>query len=720
MHRSKNIESGTSFSKGHHTQNLEQRKRLAAVLERYQDELTAKMYQRHFAPEWLAHWNVDVSNRSQQYFVEKFLRPLLRLLSTSLKTDNDALLCVYLDERLRFAPHREEWSRRVEFHRDLVSRDLQIVAELCATRSIDIGNLHSLWHEIHIPLLLQTTTKRPVTLLGVGDCLLNEIRVFLPSRARRQGVALDMRCAYFSASVTGGLDVEEIRDIISKSKIDLVAFSFFSYEGMPKYVHLIEHCHQLTFEEINQGIAELMHVVQTFLLDLRRHTQAPFLIHTASGLPLRRWRKYLPFLPPLSERQRHVIRVLNSHLTALSSATENCLLVDEEAVARKNGGLRICNRQIASQRQFQGLFHTSRFGDFLSRLYLDYAAAFARFQKAKVLCIDFDNTLWRGVMADEEVHHWTERQELLLQLRHAGMLLVALSKNSEENIRWGEMALKPTDFVIQKINWNTKVQSIREAAQTLNLGTDSFVVIDDSEQERALILHEIPEVTCLDSTDESTWLQLQWLMAFPNTQQTEEAKNRTKMYQDQAQRQKAMSATVDYPEMMSSLKLWYRIGPAKSAQLNRITELIARTNQFNTTTIRYSREELIEITRTPGTNLFTVELGDKFGSLGLTAVILLREQRIGTAQTVVVDSFVMSCRAMGFSLEDQLINEIKEFSRSRGAVRIVGRYVPTDRNSPCAQLFTRNAFATISDTEFVWNTDSQTLIESIPWLNKVH
>lgn len=716
MNLSIDIEANVAPTKGARRDELRHRRRLATLLARHQHELAARMYQYHFDPDWVSRWKIaGVSDHPKSFFVSKFLLPLLRLLITSLKTYNESVLCIYLDERLRYAPHREEWSRRADFHRQLALRDFEQIVDLCADETLDVQALRGVWDDIHSPLLTEVGDKGRINLLAVGDCLLNEVRVFLPHRARGQGLGLDIRCAYFSASA-GGLNAQEIRELITSSKVDLLSFSFFSYMGLPKYVQLMEQCDRLRQEEIDDGIAQLMLIVRAFLLEVRSGTQIPFLLHTVCGLPLRRWRQLLPVLPPLTSRQRYVLAALNRNLIELAAAIENCLIIDEEAVVKRHGGLRRCWKQVVSPRRFKGLFHTAYFGDFLSQVYLDYVAAFARLRKAKAICVDFDNTLWRGVMVDEEVEHRPERQRLLMQLRDSGMLLIALSKNSESSIRWQEMVLKADDFVLRKIGWNTKVQSLKEAAQSLNLGIDSFVVVDDSAQERALIAKELPEVVCLDSEEAATWLQLQWLLQFPNTQQTEEARNRTRLYREQAERQQAMAATVDYPEMMASLKLWYRFGRAESGQINRICELIARTNQFNTTTIRYAKQELSQLLHSPGVHLFTAELGDRFGSLGLTAVVILRERRQGGSLSVLVDSFVMSCRAMGFGLEDQVVNEIKGFSRQLGAGSVVGRYIPTDRNVPCAQVYSRNGFLAAGETEFVWDVRSEQEIRAVPWL----
>ena len=101
--------------------------------------------------------------------------------------------------------------------------------------------------------------------------------------------------------------------------------------------------------------------------------------------------------------------------------------------------------------------------------------------------VDFDNTLWDGVMANGPVKQRKDIQTLLKKIKSAGILLVAISKNDPKNIRWNEMLLQKSDFIILKINWNMKIKNIQEVAEELNLGFDTFTFIDDNPVERDLV-----------------------------------------------------------------------------------------------------------------------------------------------------------------------------------------------------------------------------------------
>ncbi len=315
-------------------------------------------------------------------------------------------------------------------------------------------------------------SENPLRLLAVGDCLMNEIRVFLPSRCRDMGIELDMRCLYFSALMGKNLPTEQVVRFLEATPIDLIAVSFLSYEGLPLYRSLMLEADTLSKEAIVGRISGLVAVMSRFLEDLRVQTEAPFLLHNVSGLPLMRWRKRLGFLAPFSSAQQAVLNEMNRAIEELARHTTNCIVLDEAKVANGHGHRQCQMSAVPRHLAARALFHTSKFGALLCSPYEEILRSYQHLKKTKVLLLDFDNTLWDGVMAEGVVKHHTERQQLLRTLKDSGILLVAVSKNDPKNIRWGEMALSPDDFVLQKISWKPKVSSIQEVAVELDLGLD--------------------------------------------------------------------------------------------------------------------------------------------------------------------------------------------------------------------------------------------------------
>ncbi|HKV75124.1 MAG TPA: HAD-IIIC family phosphatase [Gemmatimonadales bacterium] len=658
------------------------RQRAAAALEAGKPVLVERWSRRQFDPALVERYGI-VGVQDRRSMEVSFVGPLIDLLIAAIRTGEPRYREVYLDERLRYAPHQAEPAVRVAYFGETVPGDQADLLDSLNDPALAAA-LEPLLTELHAPLR-GTPGDDSIRLLAVGDCLLNEVRVFLPTRTAADGIALDMRCLYFSAVVGRSIGTEQVTKFIAETAPHLISFSFLTYEGLPPYSALLREADRLAPAELEGRVTALVGSIREFLNQVREKTDAPFLIHNASGLPLTRFRRRLP-LPALSAGRRRVLAALNQALTELCANTPNALLVDERAVAEERG-YRESSRPVIPAAIARGAaFHTSRFGEFLAEPYREVLRSFRDLRKAKVLLVDFDNTLWEGVMADGAVVHHHDRQRLLRTLKEAGILLVALSKNDPANIRWDEMTLKQEDFVLLKISWDLKAGSIARAAEELDLGLDSFVLIDDNPAERELVRNELPKVRLLDATAAESWRSLERMLAFPNTRATEEARSRTEMYRAQAQRREAQARAFDYPSMMAALELEAAFGPAVRADLDRITELVQRTNQFNTTTIRHSKTDLLRFLESPAHGVYVADLADKFGKLGLVGVVII-ERKDGNA---VFDSFVMSCRAMGFGLERLMLRAAMDAEPA--AAGFVGRFVPTDRNTPASGLFEEGGF----------------------------
>lgn len=665
-----------------------------AAIKSKEDEILARWYENQFAAERLERYKLEDAQRVEKADArEHFLKPMLGLLIAYLETGEERYRDVYLDERLRFAPHRADPKTRRSFFTEVLPADEEAFVSFAGSAAVQQAVRRALG-AVHAPLL-EAVSKDAIKLLAVGDCLLNEVRVFLRPRCALNDISLDMRCVYFSAAMGKELSAQEVDAAMAETRYDMFTFSFFTYEGLPPYTALLREADDLNDEQIRSRVQGLISLVEGYLTKLREKTDAPFILHNVSGLPLTRYRKYLPIMPALSRGRHAVIDQLNEGLRQVAEGIPNVLLLDEREAATKFG-IRKATRPAVPRRMTRGaFFHTARFGEPLADAYLEILESFRDLRKAKVLLIDFDNTLWEGVMADGVVTHRKEAQLLLRKLKDAGMLLVALSKNDPKNIRWDEMHLKPEDFALLKISWNLKAQGISEAAAELDLGIDSFVLVDDSAQERELVTSQHPKVRALDPMKAATWVSLERLMRFPNTRDTEESRQRTAMYRAQAERRREQAdagSQMDYPAMMASLGLRVKFGKAAPKELDRLTELVQRTNQFNTTTVRYTKNELATLMSSAEHGVYTAEVVDKFGSFGTVAIIILSRK----TGEIMIDSFVMSCRAMGFGLEQAFLRLVLD--EEKHATRAIGKFVPTDRNQPSARVFADNGFRATDDT----------------------
>jgi len=659
----------------------------------HRDGVVAAWHRTHFEPNRIERYRIQGAGpesipRLQQSFVE----PLFELLLSYLETGESRFRDVYLDERLRYAPHQADPSTRREFFSELLTEDARVLSDFLGEQWPE---LEKKWSDLHRSLV-EPFEGDPLRILTLGDCVMNDLRVFLIPASRALGIDLDMRELYFSALVGRELSTTQVEQFLAKNPMDLIACSFFTYEGIPPYVALLRDADRMRWSGLDSRVDALVGLAADMLTRLREKTDAPFLLHDACGLPLGRWRRRIPVLPPISAGRRRMLRRLNAGLAELAEATPNTLLISESEIVQQ-AGHRACSEEIVpAQIAQQAMFHTARLGSLLSDAYVEVLSSFRDLRKAKVLLVDFDNTLWDGVMADGPVVHHRDRQELLLKLKESGIVLVAVSKNDPKNIRWDEMVLSPEDFALKKISWDLKVKSIELTAQELDLGMDSFVFIDDSPQEREFVRSALPSVRILDATSDSSWSGLYRLLEFPNTTDTAEARARTEMYRAQAERRKATSGSVDFESMLGDLGLVLKIGIAGSGDLERVTELVQRTNQFNTTTIRYDRNQLEEFSKSPKHEIYVANLADRFGDFGLVVVVIVERQE----SCVVLDSFVMSCRAMGYGVEQVTLSHVME---AEGSDRdFVGLFRSTDRNDPASGLYQEAGFVQDEDAADRW------------------
>jgi FkbH-like protein len=638
---------------------------------------------------------------------DRYLRPLARMLVGALG-GSSAHTAQYFDERTRYIDDLPVDADALNEYRGAALRvEAAAIGELLADRASPAAIESSLL-AFHETVLDPPSARHRV--LFIGDCLFVETRAFLVPLTRRHGYPVDVKQIFFSSRQPMQAVNAAIVDAVRDYSPQLVGVSLFTYEGVPPYAFAWQQAAKpFGGRRALRMVDGLVDLVRETIADIRTVTNAPIAIHVPCGLPLSRARRKLSWLPPHARGQQRFLKLLAERLDELVAGTENTIAVRESEAVQRLGGLRQAASSVFDEPDMaDGYAHTQALGPALAHQYDAVIRDYDLLGKAKALLVDFDNTLWNGVMGEGDVVHDLEAQRLLLKLKEAGVLLVALSKNSETSIRWDEMILSKEDFVLHKINWLPKPDNVTAAIRELDIGADTFVLLDDNPVERALVTENVPGVRALDPTDRRTWDTLARWLAFPSTGQTEEARRRTDMYREATERRAAMAdAQHDYGEMMRGLGLRSDVRPATADDMPRLLELIQRTNQFNTTTRRYTAAEVAELLESDGMRIYVASLKDRFGDLGVVATALF-----DTAERT-FSSVIMSCRAMGFGVEIALLRTVMD---GAGPGDFRGLFVPSSRNAPSADLFARAGF---EETEpGVWMLPAAASWPDIPeWLH---
>jgi FkbH-like protein len=325
---------------------------------------------------------------------------------------------------------------------------------------------------------------------------------------------------------------------------------------------------------------------------------------------------------------------------------------------------------------------------------------------AKVLVVDLDNTLWGGVVGEDGITGiklgteypgaaYQAVQRALLDLHRRGILLAICSKNNRDDAldaieNHPGMLLKPAHFAAIRINWTDKAQNLREIARDLNVGVDSLAFLDDNPIERQQVRVALPDVFVIDLPSDAMEFarSIRDCPAFERLTLSKEDQQRSAMYHAQREREQLEQTITSREDFYRSLHQEAEISPVTKANLSRIAQLTNKTNQFNLTARRYSEQQISELVSQPGWACYSIRVRDRFGDNGLVGVAITKQN--GT--TAEIDTFLLSCRVIGRTVETAFLSFLADHARSNGATRLQGWFLPTKKNAPARDFYSAHGF----------------------------
>jgi FkbH-like protein len=339
----------------------------------------------------------------------------------------------------------------------------------------------------------------------------------------------------------------------------------------------------------------------------------------------------------------------------------------------------------------------------------------------KVLAIDLDNTLWGGILGEDGPEalllsseypgaFYRGLQRAILDLYQRGILLAVCSKNNHEEAlailsEHPEMLLRPQHFAAMRINWQDKAQNLREIASELNVGIDSIAFLDDNPVERDLVRTEVPEVKVIALPDHSQGYAeaLRQCPFFERLTLSGQDRERTLLYQQQQHRAQLAQSTGSLEDFYRSLDQEVIITPVTPATIARAAQLTQKTNQFNVTTRRFSEQQIEELTSRPDLGIYSVRVKDRFGDNGIVGLLITRMNE----EVCEIDTFLLSCRVIGRTIETALLGFLTEAGKAGGAKYLQGWYLPTKKNAPVRELYPSHQFRQIAsqDGATLWSLD---------------
>lgn len=325
-------------------------------------------------------------------------------------------------------------------------------------------------------------------------------------------------------------------------------------------------------------------------------------------------------------------------------------------------------------------------------------------KRRKCLVLDLDNTLWGGILGEDGVEGikigggypgnvYQMFQEIILEMKKMGVLLVVCSKNNEYEV-WdafeknSNIVLNRNDFAAWRINWIDKATNIRQLQKDLNIGFDSMVFIDDNPVERDLVKQQLPDVIVPDFPS-----QPYELISFAKSlidnyfkvySVTKEDLEKTKQYKENALREQVKASYSDLGDYIRSLEIKIRIEEMDDISVQRVSQMTQKTNQFNLTTKRYSESE-VRMKKGEGWHIYTLSVSDKYGDYGMTGCMMIKGNEI--------DEFLLSCRILGKEIETAFAKSVLKILKGNGVRLVKATFVPTLKNAQVENFYDKLGFS---------------------------
>lgn len=336
-------------------------------------------------------------------------------------------------------------------------------------------------------------------------------------------------------------------------------------------------------------------------------------------------------------------------------------------------------------------------------------------KSTKCIVLDLDNTLWGGVLGEDGPSgialgaqwpgsEFVDFQRELLDLQRQGILLALCSKNNEHEVLevlrdHPSMLIREAHLAAYRINWEDKASNIRALAGELNIGLDHMLLIDDSPHERTWVRQQIPELRVPELPADSSQYA-NWVGSLPSLivlQQTTEDSQRTRQYQESRSREAYRGSMDSVESFLRELGLKVDIALVDDESMSRVVQLLAKTNQFNLTTRRHDEATIRRRTAAGEWRVYAMRVTDRFGDFGLTGIAIAEPG----SDAWHLESFLMSCRVIGKSVESALLARIGDDARAAGAAVLTAELVDSGRNQVAATFLPTHGFTPAPDGRWV-------------------
>ena len=325
----------------------------------------------------------------------------------------------------------------------------------------------------------------------------------------------------------------------------------------------------------------------------------------------------------------------------------------------------------------------------------------------KVLAFDLDDTIWGGVIGEDGIDGirlgghdlkgelFLDIQKVILNAKSNGILIGVLSKNNKNDAmqvfrKHREMLIKESDLDFAFCNWEEKYLNLQKVAINFNLSYGSFCFLDNSSIEREKMLKILPEVQTIDlPLDNFKWATTLSNFLNVSNYSTLEDNLRNNHYKlEQLRSSEIKNNSLENYSANYINKILEVFIEEEKFDLMRAEQLFLRTNQFNLSTRRLNRKQILSFKEDPNKFIKLFRVKDKFGDYGICGVYcaIINNEKLS------ITDLAISCRALGRGVEDFLLKDIKDFSKKNNLDKIQFNYNQSEKNRPVFDFFSKKWF----------------------------
>lgn len=261
------------------------------------------------------------------------------------------------------------------------------------------------------------------------------------------------------------------------------------------------------------------------------------------------------------------------------------------------------------------------------------------YNKLKLVIWDLDDTFWNGTLSEGGIEAIDANIQLIKTLTDCGVINTICSKNDEQPVIQKLQELGIADyFVFVSVNWQPKGKRIQLMLKDMGLRAVNCLFLDDNIVNLNEAVYYEPNLNVSEPNI------IPNLINYFETQPKKDlAHSRLNNYKILEKKRKAQSEASDNMEFLFDSETHVELHNDCEAHIDRLAELILRTNQLNYTKRRDSKDELLTLIHDPLVKSGYVTVGDKFGDYGIVGFYAIKNNKC--------IHFLFSCRTIGQGVE---------------------------------------------------------------------